>query len=270
MKYGVTIIEEDNSITLRFIQDIHRVLMTGARETQYSYPGEFRRGQNWIGGVVPSSAKFVPPPPIEMIRALGDLELFINGNEYNAYPLIKTALIHSQFETIHPFNDGNGRTGRMLIILYLLMTKQFTVPVLYLSSYFRKFQDVYYSKISDYHDGKIYSWIEFFLEAVIEVANSAISVCEGISKLHDRDYEKISQFAKAPSRTAAKILNHLFSNPIVGIADVVEVAGLSRVSSYSAIERLVDAGILYPRHSGDIYGQKWEYLDYIQLFERVE
>ena len=154
------------------------------------------------------------------MRALGDLELFINGDEYNAYPLIKTALIHSQFETIHPFNDGNGRADGMLIMLYLLRTKQVAVPVLYLSSYFRKFQDVYYSKISDCHDGKVYSWIEFLLETVIEVANSAISVCEDISKLHDRDYEKISQFAKAPSQTVAKILNHLFSNPIVSIADV--------------------------------------------------
>lgn len=134
-----------------------------------------------------------------MMRALGDLELFINGDEYNAYPLIKAALIHSQFETIHPFNDGNGRTDGMLIMLYLLRTKQVAVPVLYLSSY---------------------SWIEFLLETVIEVANSAISICEDMSKLHDRDYEKISQFAKAPSQTAAKILNHLFSNLIISIADV--------------------------------------------------
>ena len=137
------------------------------------------------------------------MRALGDLELFINGDEYNAYPLIKTALIHSQFETIHPFNDGNGRADGMLIMLYLLRTKQVTVPVLYLSSYFRKFQDVYYSKISDCHDGKVYSWIEFLLETVIEVANSAISVCEDISKLHDRDYEK---FLNLPKRHHKRLL----------------------------------------------------------------
>lgn len=270
LKYGVASIEENNPITLRFIRGIHKELMVGARETQYSYPGEFRTGQNWIGGPMPSSAKFVPPPPTAMMQSLSDLERFINSDEYCAYPLIKTALIHSQFETIHPFNDGNGRTGRMLITLYLLSTKQIAEPVLYLSSYFRKFQDVYYAKISDYHNGKIFSWLDFFLEAVADVANSAIAVCEGISKLHDRDYEKVSQFAKQPSQTSAKILNYLFSNPIIGIADAVKAAEVSRVTSYNAIQRLVDVGILYPRSNNDTYGQKWEYRDYVQLFERAQ
>lgn len=270
LKYGVANIEKGQPITLRFIRNIHKELMTGARETQYSYPGEFRMGQNWIGGPMPSSAKFVPPPHNVMMQALGDLELFINSTEYNAYPLIKVALIHSQFETIHPFNDGNGRTGRMLITLYLLSTRQIAMPVLYLSSYFRKFQDVYYAKISGYHDGNVSDWFNFFLDAVVDVAESATVVCNGISILHDRDYEKIAQFAKSPSQTSAKILKYLFSNPIVGIADVTKVTGLSRVAGYSAIQRLVDVGILCPRSSNGTYGQKWEYRDYINLFEKAQ
>ncbi len=270
LKYGVACINDNQPITLRFIRNIHKELMTGARETQYSYPGEFRIGQNWIDGPMPSAAKFVPPPPGELMRSLGDLERFINSEEYNAYPLVKAALIHSQFETIHPFNDGNGRTGRMLVTLYLLATKQIGVPVLYLSSYFRKFQDVYYSRISGYHDGDIGDWVNFFLDAVVEVANSATAVCNGISYLHDRDYEKIAQFAKTPSRTAAKILKYLFSNPIVGIADIVKLTDMSRVTGYSAIQRLVDVGILYPRGDNGSYGQKWEYRDYINLFEKAQ
>ena len=147
------------------------------------------------------------------MRSLGDLERFINSEEYNAYPLVKAALIHSQFETIHPFNDGNGRTGRMLVTLYLLATKQIGVPVLYLSSYFRKFQDVYYSRISGYHDGDIGDWVNFFLDAVVEVANSATAVCNGISYLHDRDYEKIAQFAKTLLERPPRYLNIYLATP---------------------------------------------------------
>lgn len=269
LRYGLDNLRVNDPITLKFIRRVHSVLMAGARNTQYAYPGEFRSTQNWIGGAMPSVASFVPPTVPAMHKSLGDLEMFINSDEYEAYPLIKAALIHAQFETIHPFNDGNGRTGRLLITLYLWMTNQITIPVLYLSAHFRKYQDVYYRKLSGYHNGKIDEWIEFFLDAVKDVSNSAIGVCRSIVELRNRDLSVIAQMSKQPAAVSIKIINALYRNPIVGISDVVDATGLTRASCYKAIGRLVNAGILYPRKNGR-YAQKWEYRDYINLFEKAE
>ena len=138
-------------ISLRFIREIHARLMTGARATQHAYPGEFRRSQNWIGGKTPADASFVPPAPNDMYKALDDFEKFIHAED--EYPLlIKAGLLHAQFETIHPFTDGNGCTGRMLIVMYMHHAKMLELPVLYLSSYFKKHQKLYYQKLQAYHD----------------------------------------------------------------------------------------------------------------------
>lgn len=270
LQYGLECLKSNDPITLRVIRQVHGVLMAGARNTQYAYPGEFRAAQNWISGAMPSVASFVPPTVPAMHKSLGDLEKFINSEDYNAYPLIKTALIHSQFETIHPFNDGNGRTGRLLITLYLWVSGQITIPVLYLSAYFRKFQDVYYAKLGGYHNGRVGEWLEFFLDAVKSVSDSAIGVCKGIVELRNRDLAIAAQMSKQPATVSMKVINELYHNPIVGISDVVAATGLTRASGYAAIRRLVDAGILYPRNQSGEYAQKWEYRDYLMLFEKAE
>jgi Fic family protein len=253
--------------TLPFIREIHEKLMAGARAAQLAYPGEFRTAQNWIGGTRPDTARFVPPPADEMNEALGDLERFIHADD-EFLPLVKAALLHAQFETIHPFNDGNGRTGRMLITMFIWHEKLLERPVLYLSSFFKQHQSLYYEKLEGYHSGKVIEWIDFFLEGVITTAESAITTCERITELRERDMRKIQALGKTAASSTLRTLVGLYRMPVVGIADVTDLSGLTPVGSYKLIDRLVDMGILRPLISGEkVYGQKWVYADYLHLFD---
>ena len=162
LNYGIKRMEQDNfPLALRFVRELHAQLMNKARATHFSDPGEFRKSQNWIGGTRPDKASFVPPPVDEMHRALNDLEKFIHAND-TVPTVIKAGLIHSQFETIHPFLDGNGRTGRMLITFYLWKEGYLEKPVLFLSSFFKKHQKLYYEKLLGYHNDNVFDWINFF------------------------------------------------------------------------------------------------------------
>lgn len=267
LNYGLERIESF-PFSLRFIRELHKELMQGARSTQFSYPGEFRTKQNWINGSRPDNAKFVPPAVPEMKRALGDLEVFINKDNDGYLPLIKAGLIHAQFETIHPFNDGNGRTGRMIITMYLWYKKILKMPILYISSYFRQHQKTYYARLDGYHDGEVEDWIDFFLDGVIDTAKSSIEVCEEITKLRERDMAKIQALNKTASESTMKVLQGLYSMPIVGVADIVKWTGYSRTSAYTMIKRLCNMGILKPIKDGDgVYAQKWAYSDYLKLFD---
>jgi Fic family protein len=253
--------------SLRFIRELHEKLMAGARATQHSYPGEFRSSQNWIGGTRPDNARFVPPPVPEMYHALDDLEKFMNADD-EYLPLIKAGLLHAQFETIHPFTDGNGRTGRMLIAMFIWREKFLEMPVLYLSSYFKKHQQLYYEKLDGYHKGNVFGWLDFFLEGIADTATSAIKTCAGIVDLRDRDMQKIHALGKISAQSTSEILINLYKMPIVGIADIVKWTGFSNKGGYKAIDRLVDMQILRPVKSGNnVYGQKWIYADYIDLFD---
>ena len=265
LNYGLKRADEF-PFTLRFIRELHEKLMSGARTTQFSYPGEFRTTQNWIGGTRPDNARFVPPPVHEMHRALSDLEKFIHEDD-RFLVLVKTALLHAQFETIHPFNDGNGRTGRLLITMFLWREKMLSMPILYLSSYFKKHQQLYYERLNGYHDGQIYEWLDFFFDGIIQTANSAIDTCIGIANLRDRDMLKIQSLGKTSAKSTMTVLINLFSQPIVGIAEIVEWTGFSNRGGYNMISRLVDMQILKPMHeTSTTYGQKWMYMDYLLLF----
>ena len=187
LNYGIKRVKVDNfPISLRFIRELHKKLMHQARATHFSDPGEFRKSQNWIGGTRPGNARFVPPPVNEMNDALNDLEKFIHAED-DLPVVIKAGLIHAQFETIHPFLDGNGRTGRMLITFYLWKEGYLEMPVLFLSSYFKKYQQLYYEKLTDYHHGKVSAWIDFFLDGVIEIANEAIDIVGKITLLLEKN-----------------------------------------------------------------------------------
>jgi len=253
-------------LSLRFIRELHEKLMTNARVTQFSYPGEFRTSQNWIGGTRPDNARFVPPPVHEMREALSDLENFIH--EEDEFPaLVKAGLLHAQFETIHPFTDGNGRTGRMLITMFLWREKLLSMPVLYLSSFFKRHQQIYYERLAGYSAGKVIEWLDFFLEGIIHTASSAINTCIGVSDLRDRDMQKIYTLGKTAAKSTMSILQNLYKMPIVGIADIVKWTGFSNKGGYKAIDRLIEMNILKPMKSGEsVYGQKWIYSDYIALF----
>lgn len=256
--------------TLRFIRELHEKLMTGARTTHNAFPGEFRRTQNWIGGTMPSNARFVPPPVKDMNRALDDFEKFIHTDD-NYLPLVKAGMLHAQFETIHPFTDGNGRTGRMIVTMFLWHQKLLEAPVLYLSSYFKKHQDVYYERLNSYHseNGDIFEWLEFFLDGIIEIAQSSIDTCRKITELRERDMRKVQQLGKAAAPKTLDMLKLLYRTPVIGVADVVKETGYSRQGAYNMIERLMGMEILYVRNDTTEYGQKYEYRDYLNLFQEV-
>lgn len=254
-------------ISLRLIKEIHERLMDRARATQHAYPGEFRRSQNWIGGKTPADAAFVPPAVPDMMKSLDDLEKFIHAKD--VYPsLVKAGLLHAQFETIHPFTDGNGRTGRMLIALYIHHLGLLELPVLYLSSYFKKHQKLYYQKLQTYHDeeAEVEGWLEFFLEGVAEIAESSIETCTKITALRDRDFAKMQKLGKRSAASTLEIVRKLFGQPIVGVAEIMKWTGFSAPGAYTVIKRLQDLDILEPL--GDAkYGQKYIYADYYEIFD---
>ena len=214
LNYGVKrVTEEDFPISLRFIRELHKKLMEQARATHFCDPGEFRKSQNWIGGTRPDNARFVPPPVFEMNKALTDLENFIHLED-TLLPVIKAGIVHAQFETIHPFLDGNGRTGRMLIMFYLSKEKHLEKPVLFLSSFFKKHQELYYEKLSGYHRGYITDWIDFFLDGVIEIANEAVDIAGEITTLREKDTLKIQTLGKRASESAALVLPRLYEQEL--------------------------------------------------------
>jgi Fic family protein len=267
LNYGLDRLQEF-PLSLRFIREIHRTLMEDARVTHFSDPGEFRKSQNWIGGRMPSDAEFVPPPVDQMHAALHDFEMFLVQVD-SLPPLIKIALIHAQFETIHPFLDGNGRTGRILISLYLWREKLLEKPVLYLSSYFKKYKKIYYQKLMDYRDDGVEKWIEFFLDGVIETAESAIVTARRITKLRERTIEKIGTMNKTSNISIMKILPKLFAQPIVTVATIQKWTGFTtRTGPQKLINRLVDAGILKMRDESKKYNRSYIYQEYLDIFEQ--
>ncbi len=266
LNYGIERVTTDNfPLTLRFIRELHKQLMKSARATHFSDPGEFRKTQNWIQGTRPDNAQFVPPPVEEMQQALNDLEAFIHVDDTTP-TVIKAGLIHSQFETIHPFLDGNGRTGRMVITFYLWKEGYLEKPVLFLSSYFKKHQKLYYEKLAGYHNGEADEWIEFFLDGVIEIATEAINIVDKITKLREKDMIKIQKLGKRASESAVMILPKLYGQPIANVSTIREWTGFTRAGAQHVINRFIKMGILSPKDKDVKYGQSYIYNEYIKIF----
>lgn len=266
LNYGMERLKKDDfPMALRLVRELHKELMVKARATQYSDPGEFRRSQNWINGTRPDNARFVPPPVGDMMASLGELEKFIHAED-TIPTIIKAGLIHAQFETIHPFLDGNGRTGRMLITFYLWKEKFVGKPVLFLSSYFKRHQNVYYQRLSDYHEGNISEWIEFFLDGVIEISNEAIDIVGKITELHQKDLVKIQTFGKRASESAILVLPQLYGQPIVDVATIQKWTGFTRAGAQILIDRFIEKGILTPKEQDVKYRQTYLYKEYMEIF----
>jgi Fic family protein len=264
LNYGLTRLESF-PMSLRFIRELHKELMEEARTTHFSDPGQFRKSQNWIGGTMPSNASFVPPPPQEMQRALNDFEKFLHADD-NTLPLLKAGLIHAQFETIHPFLDGNGRTGRLLITFYLWLNKLLEKPVLFLSSYFKKHQQLYYQKLNGYHHGQVEEWIDFVLDGVIDTANQAITTSQKITALRLEDMEKIQSLSKTSSESGVTVLRKLFELPIVNVNTIKEWTGFTRQGAQRVIDRFVELGILEQKDKNETYGRSFIYRRYVDIF----
>jgi Fic family protein len=257
-------------ISIRFILELHEQLTRGARSTHYPFPGEFRKTQNWIGGTSPSNAMFVPPPSCEIPSAMGDLENFIHAKDENIPPLIKAALLHAQFETIHPFIDGNGRTGRLLISIFLWDQRLLSFPLLYLSSFFKKNKDVYWERLHGYHanPSRMEQWIEFFLEGVVFTATSSIAAASKIIQLHEQDMTKLHGLGKTAASSAVRVLRELYKQPIVDVAKIQEwVKAKSRGGAQNIIDRLIELDILKNRYPKKAYGRTYEYYHYLKIFQ---
>jgi Fic family protein len=201
-------------------------------------------------------------------HALDDLEGFIHAED-SIPPLIKTALIHAQFETIHPFLDGNGRTGRMLITFYLCKERLLEKPVLYLSSFFKKYQQVYYHRLTDYREENVGKWVEFFLDGVIETAEAAIETVRKITLLREQDMIKIGKMNKTSSKSALNVLPRLFAQPIVTVGAMQEWTGFNtRTGAQKLIDRLIEVGILEIKDESKKYGRSYVYRAYLDIFEQ--
>lgn len=264
LNYGLKRLES-LPLSLRLIREIHKELMTGARSTHFSDPGEFRKTQNWIGGTRPDNAHFVPPMVDEMNRALDDFEKFLH-EEKKVLPLLHIGIMHTQFETIHPFLDGNGRAGRLLITLLLCHRNLLENPVLFLSSYFKKHQKVYYQKLDDYHNGNIESWVDFFLDGVIEIAEESIEITSQIRQVRDADMLKIQTLAKRESESGVLVLQKLFGSPIVNTKKIMNWTGFTRAGAQKLIDRFIKLGILYAQDEKGTYDRGYIYREYINIF----
>ena len=252
-------------LSLRLIKEVHETLLTNARSAAYPHPGEFRKTQNWVMGTNLNDARFIPPPAEYVTGAMGELEKFFYSHQ--SIPiLIKAALIHSQFETIHPFLDGNGRTGRLLITFYLCQQDALEHPVLYISEYLKKHRNKYFSLLDSYRKGNISDWLEFFLTGVIQICGEAIETSNKIIDLRENNLLRISNLGRA-SKNALILLKNLYKLPIMNVKKIEEVTGLSREAANRLVKRFSKLGILTPKYKNVKYGRLFVYQDYLKLFE---
>ncbi len=249
----------------RLIKETHQILLQGVRG-KHKQPGKFRVSQNWIGGASINDATFVPPNYQSINDYMGDLEKFAHNTDYYFPDLLKIALIHYQFETIHPFLDGNGRAGRLMITLYLVEKGILKKPILYLSDFFERNRFLYYDNLTRVRDNNdITQWFKFFLVGVIETAKSSIQTFDGILKLQKEVENKI-QTLGSRSTNAQIIINYLFQRPIIEVQKAKELTKLSSPTVYKLIDDLEKFEIL-KEITGAKRGKLYIFNKYTQLFK---
>lgn len=253
-------------LSVRLIKEIHNKLLHNVRGREKS-PGEIRTSQNWIGpqGCTLTTATFVPPPPHEVPGALGDLERFIHS-DYHIPPLIKIGMIHAQFETIHPFLDGNGRVGRLLITFLLVQNEILMKPVLYISHYFKRNRSEYYERLQAVRDkGDWEGWIKFFLIGIATVSSEATDTARAIVGLREHHRSLVTQRFGRAAGNGLTILEELFRTPIMTIGQVQKRLGITYPPASGLVQRFVDAGILFEVTGQERY-RVYQYIPYISLF----
>jgi len=248
----------------RLIKQTHQTLLSGVRG-KYKLPGEFRRSQNWIGGVSISDAIFIPPVHTSVDEYMSDLEKFAHNQEFFFPELLKIALIHYQFETIHPFLDGNGRVGRLMITLYLVEKGILKKPVLYLSDFFERNRTLYYDNLMRVREkSDITQWFKFFLIGIIETAKNSILTFDHILKLQQEVENKIQSLGSR-SINARLIIQQLYQHPIIDAHKAKGLTGLSYPSVYKLLEELENLDILH-EFTDSKRNRDYLFKDYIQLF----
>jgi len=262
LEHGLRRLAEGFPMSNRLLREIHRVLLAKGRGVDKD-PGEFRRSQNWIGGTRPGNATYVPPPPERVADCMYELERFLHDEPERSGVLMKAALSHAQFETIHPFLDGNGRLGRLLITLLLCSEGVLREPMLYLSLYFKTHREVYYDLLQRVRtEGDWEAWLRFFAEGVVETAESAVSAARSLVDLFEKDRQLIQ--ARGSTGSALQIHHALQGRPITSISRVAKETGLSVPTVGSALQVLCELGIareLTGKRRNRLYG----YDRYLQI-----
>jgi Fic family protein len=243
MNHGLKRIRGGFPLSLRLIKEMHARLLKAGRGAEKD-PGEFRRSQNWIGGSRPGTAAYVPPPPEVLMECLGPLETFLHDLPVRTPTLLKAALVHVQFETIHPFLDGNGRVGRLLITLILCIEGALTQPLLYLSIFFKRHRSRYYELLQTVRDdGDWETWVRFFLEGVDATATEAVSSALKIRALSAKDRLRISKIGRAAG-SALRLHELLQRRPILAAADASRELGLSAPTVRASFDALAKLGVV--------------------------
>ncbi len=266
MNLSITSLEQ-LPLSSRLIRDAHRILLKGVRGKN-KLPGEFRTSQNWIGGATINDAVFVPPHYSLVSESIADLEKFLNNDEIQVPHLIRIGIAHYQFEAIHPFLDGNGRIGRLLITLYLINKKVLSKPTLYLSDFIEKNRQHYYNNLMAVSlDNKIEQWLRFFLVGIIETAKSAIDTFTKIIALRDKmEKDTIVSLGKRLPNAKA-LLTYLYSKPVVTVADVMTQLKVTKQTANTLIKDFDNLGIL-KEQTGYKRNRIFVFEEYLRLFER--
>jgi Fic family protein len=266
VEHGVARIRDGFPLSLRLIREMHEIIMRSGRGAT-KQPGEFRRSQNWIGGTRPGNALFVPPPPNLLDECLGAFERFLHTDDASLPPLIRAGLAHVQFETIHPFLDGNGRLGRLLITLILVEAGVLREPILYLSLFLKSWRDDYYRLLQEVRQaGAWETWMEFFLTGVAETAEQASETARDLIAMFEEHRQLISGLGRsAPS--ALRVHEFMQARPVVTIQSVTDGLETSFPTASGALEKLTDLGVVRET-TGKQRGRVYAYSDYLTLLDR--
>ena len=263
---GLELLADGFPLSLRLIRELHNVLLSEGRGRDQS-PGEFRKSQNWIGGTRPGNAVFVPPPPEHILECMGALELFLHNRPEPSPVLLKAALVHVQFETIHPFLDGNGRLGRLLITLLLCDQKVLRKPLLYLSLYFKTHRRQYYELLNSIRlTGEWEAWLDFFAEAVISTATQAVQTAQQLVDLRKKDRERITPLGRAAA-SMIRIHDALMQHPIATASSLVRSTGLTHATVNKSLAHLQQLGIVQELTAGK-RNRVFSYSEYIGIMNR--
>lgn len=250
----------------RLIKEIHKILLQGVRG-EYKLPGEYRTSQNWIGGASINDATFVPPTHEMVPEYISDIEKFAHNEAIKLPELLKIAIIHYQFETVHPFLDGNGRVGRLLIPIYLVSKGILKAPALYISDFFERHRQLYYDNLMNVRTkNDMIQWVKFFLVGVSEISQSSIATFDAILKLQRATEEKTATL-RSKAYSANRVVDSLYQNPFTNAARIAESTNKTLTSAYNLIQDLERLGILV-EFTGGKRDKQYMYKDYIDIFRK--
>ncbi|HBG26733.1 MAG: cell filamentation protein Fic [Planctomycetes bacterium GWF2_41_51] len=266
INHGLKRIREGFPISVRLIKEIHNVLLSKGRGSNKE-PGQFRKSQNWLGGTRPGNAVFVPPPPGEVNQCMSDLEKFIHNKPQKISTLIKSALLHVQFESIHPFLDGNGRVGRLLITLLLCAEGILKEPMLYPSLYFKTNREQYYTLLQTVRtQGDWERWIEFFANAVRETAESAVKTANQLREVAEKDRKEIQSIGRAAG-SALRVHQALLQKPVISIPIACKLSGLWTTSVTMVMKQFEKLGIV-KEITGGRRNRLYSYINYMKILNK--